>query len=94
MTASMEIVTSEKKDILLAPSDAVFSEGGQTYVTTPAGRTVYVTTGIADEDDVEIVSGLEEGDRVMTRERAASDQRSLPLAGRVAHRASVQANLP
>jgi HlyD family secretion protein len=94
MTASMDIVTHEARDILLVPSDAIRTENGQSYVETGDGRKVTVETGISDSDSVEIVSGLEEGDLVRTRERAEAEQNNVPFGSRAANRASGQANMP
>ena len=83
MTASMQIVAAEKSGILIVPSDAINSANGQNYVVTSDGRTVYVETGISNQDYVEIVAGLNEGEQVQTRERAepANGQGFPPMGG-------------
>ena len=88
MTASLDIVTNEARGILLVPSDAIRSENGKTYVETGDGRKVTVETGISDKNNVEIVSGLEEGDLVRTRERTETQQVGAPFGGQAANRAS------
>lgn len=68
LNAEIEIITSGGDDILVVPVDFVYTEGTQEYVykinREDETEKTYVETGISDLSYIEIVSGLEEGDRV------------------------------
>ncbi|HNW44874.1 MAG TPA: efflux RND transporter periplasmic adaptor subunit [Elusimicrobiales bacterium] len=69
MTADLEIVIKEKKGVLKIPRNAVKAGGGRSFVLIPQGgqrppERWAVTVGEKDDDGVEVVSGLEEGDDV------------------------------
>ncbi len=65
MTADVEILVAEKMDALLVPAEAVRGNGPQKTVLTPASapggdpEPVVVVTGLSDDTNTEIVSGLE-----------------------------------
>ena len=70
MSAEMEIVIHHREDALSVPFGAVFLADGKSRVRVwdegeGGVRTVDVTTGITTVDAVEILSGLEAGDRVV-----------------------------
>jgi len=70
MSASVSVILSERAHALTVPSEAVFSEGGQTlvYVVKP-DSTVERTTivlGTRQSDAVEVVQGLSGGARIVT----------------------------
>jgi len=69
MTASVSIITEKKEDVLLLAQDAVISMGDRAFVevVSAAGETKRqrVETGISDGTNIEIVSGLKEGDKVV-----------------------------
>lgn len=69
MNASAVITLSTAEDVLLVSEDALVEENNTTYVyttydeeTDTLGGLVEVTTGLSDSENVEITSGLEEGD--------------------------------
>lgn len=67
MTADVEIVTASKEDALIVPLRAIQSEDGKSYVwrRSPTGfEKVEVTLGVMTETEIEITSGLSEGDEV------------------------------
>lgn len=69
MTADIDIITSEKKDVLIVPFRSLTKESGKTYAQAkrPDGtfERVEVAVGLeGDEGMVEIRSGLKEGDEV------------------------------
>ena len=72
MTANVTFMVSEKDDALLVPAAAVHVERGKSIVMVPnpdaPGETLNkeVKLGISDGKKVEIVSGLEEGETIMT----------------------------
>ena len=67
MTARVDILVAERQNVLLVPANALFDRRGVTvvHVIHPWGReTRRVRTGESDEQDVEVLSALQEGDRV------------------------------
>lgn len=73
MTANVVFNTIEKDDILTIPSEAVQQENGQSGVMIPAekkgDKPVFkpIQTGVTDGKQVEVVSGLNEGDRILIK---------------------------
>ena len=72
MTVSAAIITDTAVDVLIVPSSAVKTANGASYVqvlssTTTPPQNVPVTTGISDDTDTQIISGLTEGQQVVTR---------------------------
>ncbi|HEX3000385.1 MAG TPA: RND transporter, partial [Armatimonadota bacterium] len=81
MNATCDFVTARKSDVLTVPNAAVKNAGGQTRVLVavngkPVPREVQV--GLSDNDNTEIVSGLQEGDVVVT---AVNDPRKQATTG-------------
>jgi RND family efflux transporter MFP subunit len=69
----IEIDGEERVDAVLVPAEAIVRTGGETAVLVAAGDRAQrrtVTTGLADTDSVEIVSGVEAGELVITRGQA------------------------
>ncbi len=69
MTVNVTFTLEEHKDTLIVPFRAIETEGGQAYVTrvTASGREaerVAVTLGLITDTQVEILSGINEGDVV------------------------------
>lgn len=68
MTCKVSFADAEKADSLLAPKEAVFSEGDQSHVflfrngSDPKKRVV--KTGKSDDKMIEILEGLSEGDKI------------------------------
>ena len=70
MNGDVDIVISEKDNVLLVPITATIEENSKTFVwVEDEGRAkkVEVTTGSSSIDDIEITSGLTEGTKVITR---------------------------
>ncbi|MBK8575364.1 MAG: efflux RND transporter periplasmic adaptor subunit [Elusimicrobia bacterium] len=69
MTANLTFHVEEKQNVLLLPPAAVKTEGGASVVTVPGPKgkslTVAVQTGLSNGKQVEIVSGVAEGDAVL-----------------------------
>lgn len=71
MSVNAAIITAFKADTLTVPNTAVKNQNGGAYVQTlgkdgkPERKTV--TTGLASDTDTEILSGLAEGDEVVTQ---------------------------
>ncbi|MBM3272075.1 efflux RND transporter periplasmic adaptor subunit [Candidatus Kaiserbacteria bacterium] len=72
MTADMTIAATRRPDVLLIPRGMVYEKDGASYVLVKEGDTQTeraVETGDTSSfGDIEIVSGLTEGDRVVPRE--------------------------
>jgi macrolide-specific efflux system membrane fusion protein len=72
MTANVVFKTARKEGVLLLPSDSIQQDGDRSYVlrpsTDPKGQpqTVTIQMGLTDGKQVEITSGLTEGDRILT----------------------------
>ena len=69
MTAQANIIINTKQDVLLIPSTAIQTENGQTYVRVLKNgkeEQISVETGLASSSQIEIISGLTEGDSVIT----------------------------
>lgn len=86
MAVSAQIITSSKADVLTVPNQALQNQNGQTLVRVLKNNQpeeVPVETGLASETETEIVSGLTEGDEVIT-EVVSSNQgntNSSPFGG-------------
>lgn len=70
MSADIDIKTAEKSDVLAVPARAIKMEGNKKYVEILKGEITekkFIKTGLeGDEGLVEVVSGLNEGDKVIT----------------------------
>jgi HlyD family secretion protein len=70
MNAEVNIITSERKSVLLVPSEAVKKDiKGNTYVQVYKNENIQsqtVVTGVRNASNTEIVSGLAAGDMVVT----------------------------
>ena len=67
MTANVTIIVEKRENTLIVPFRAVETEGGQAFVTlqTDAGsQRVPVTLGLITDTQIEILSGVDEGDLV------------------------------
>jgi multidrug efflux pump subunit AcrA (membrane-fusion protein) len=67
MTVNVMFTLEERKDTLVVPFRAVETEGGQAYltrVTASGSERVTVTLGLITDTQIEILSGIEEGDVV------------------------------
>jgi len=77
MSANVDVTISKKKDILLLPATAIKERKGKKFVLLktefgePENREVQ--TGIEDGKNVEIVSGVEESDLVLSNEKGRKE---------------------
>jgi macrolide-specific efflux system membrane fusion protein len=72
MNAAVDFITQDKKNILLIPVDAVYKENGQDYVLLRQANSKEplkkpVSLGISDDKNVEILSGINENDRIILK---------------------------
>lgn len=79
MSASANIIIATKSDVLLIPSTAIQTQQGQDAVRVLNGKTVEsvsVETGLSSDTQTEIVSGLTEGQTVVTGNVSATTSQS------------------
>ena len=85
MTASVDVVVAERKGVLRLPTSAVSPREGEATVTVllPDGKTGTrtVRTGLKGDDDIEIISGLREGDQVVLQPGPAGGPPAPPQGG-------------
>lgn len=77
MTANADLVTAQRKNVLLVPNRAITvdRQANKYYVNLVRGETiekVEVVIGLRDSSYTEIVSGLQDGDRVSIGENSSS----------------------
>lgn len=66
----IDIDAEERTDVVVVPAEALLREGGSTAVMIANGARAErrtVTTGLQDEQDVEIMSGVRAGEMIITR---------------------------
>jgi len=81
LSATCDFLAGEKSDVLALPTKAVRKREGKSYVLVlaePNAITVPVEVGLEGDDTIEIVSGLNEGDRVLLPQTATPGPRDLP----------------
>jgi multidrug efflux pump subunit AcrA (membrane-fusion protein) len=87
MTVNASIITDAKTDVLSVPASAVKTQNGASYVmafnpalqdtgapvvTKVAPTRIPVEIGITDDTNVEITSGLTEGQQIVVRSQTSS----------------------
>jgi RND family efflux transporter MFP subunit len=68
MFAKVKLITSQHKDTLIIPAKAVIREGGEDFVFVVEGSKAKmhsIKIGLKEEEQVEVISGLKEGDKVI-----------------------------
>ena len=69
MTGNVDVITAQKQNVLRLPVTAINPRNGRATVQVLGkdGKTETrdVTTGLKGDDDIEITSGLNEGDKVV-----------------------------
>ncbi len=87
MTADVEIIITERENVLIVPLRAVHTENGSASVDLMGANQqverVPVELGMVTETEVEIISGLSEGDVVVVVASAAQEGRAgfMPFGG-------------
>jgi macrolide-specific efflux system membrane fusion protein len=73
MNATVEFITKQKDNVLLLPLEAVHKEKDESfvYVAANSGTPVIkpVTVGMSDDKNVEIVSGIDEDEKVIVKSK-------------------------
>ncbi len=70
MAANVDVTAQRKDDVLLLPNRAIETVGDRQYVTIRDGdttRDVEIETGLSNNSETEVVSGLNEGQAVVVR---------------------------
>jgi HlyD family secretion protein len=79
MTAIVELVTAEKKGALLIPNSAILPKGSGRVVQVPDGanatKEVDITIGISDGVQTEVLTGLTEGQEIISTPLTSTSQR-------------------
>jgi len=93
MTAEVHIILGRAKNVLLVPTDGLMGEGKdniyEVRVLSPNGKVTErkVKIGIKTQSQAEVLSGLEQGDEVITGETgAAAANGHISMSGRKAMR--------
>ncbi len=84
MTANLTIVVDSRENVLLLPLRAVRTQGNQKTVTVQykgQSISVPVTTGLTNDQSVEILSGLQEGDVVAINQTTTRQTNNIPGGG-------------
>jgi len=79
MSVSATIITDVKQNVLLVPSSALKQQNGSNYVEIMTGNTPQsqsVEIGLSNDTMTEIISGLKEGDNVVTQTITANTTQS------------------
>jgi len=70
MTANVIVVTESKENVLTIPQRAIFEKDGKKFVRIVEGdnlKEIEIQVGLKGvQGEVEIISGLKEGDKVVT----------------------------
>lgn len=77
MTTQGKVMIAEKKMVLLIPNTAIKKQGKGHFVQVLNGNNVEeraVELGLSDSQYSEIISGLSEGEQVITAQRSANEQ--------------------
>jgi len=84
LSATVTITIQEKKNVLVVPSRAITTQGGKSTVQVVNGatiETVDVTTGLSDDSNIEIASGLSEGQTVVVKASGSSSSSAFGPGG-------------
>jgi len=66
MTSTVEIQTASAENAIAVPNLALRTQGDRTFITSEAGSNIPIETGITDGMYTEVISGLQEGDRIQS----------------------------
>jgi multidrug efflux pump subunit AcrA (membrane-fusion protein) len=77
MTTDNRIIVENMEDVIAIPRTSLFGTAEENYVFVKKGGQAYkqkVTTGIENEEEVVIKSGLNIGDKIFTRLPSNADE--------------------
>jgi len=84
LTVTVTILVDARTDVLLVPSSAITSQGGQTYVQVVKGDATEeraIETGISDWQYTEVINGLSEGEQVVVPKNTSPTTSTLQPRG-------------
>ncbi|MBI4734079.1 MAG: hypothetical protein HY779_04600 [Rubrobacteridae bacterium] len=84
MAATANIITETKDNVILIPSGAAKTSGGQSTVTILKNKQpqqVTVELGISSDTQIEVISGVSEGDAVVTASSSSTQQATSSSGG-------------
>ncbi|MCK9554430.1 HlyD family efflux transporter periplasmic adaptor subunit [bacterium] len=72
MSANVDVIVAERKNVMLIPAEAVTAEGSRKTVTvknekTGEIKTTDISAGLSDSENIEVLSGLKEDDTVLVK---------------------------
>ncbi len=72
MSANVDVIVTERKNVLLIPAEAVTAEDSRKTVTvknekTGEIKTTDISAGLSDSENMEVLSGLKEDDTVLVK---------------------------
>jgi macrolide-specific efflux system membrane fusion protein len=72
MSANISVISRSKEGILTVPDEAITKDGGKHYVTVSSGpgkrgTLREIETGISDDKNTEVVSGLSPGEKILVK---------------------------
>ncbi|MCA8997007.1 MAG: HlyD family efflux transporter periplasmic adaptor subunit [Planctomycetaceae bacterium] len=85
MTATAHILTNQRQSTLLAPMRSIVEVAGRTVAFVRSGDEILardVEIGLTNENTIEILEGLEEGDEIVLKPRVTCAQRLLDIEAR------------
>jgi len=83
MTANVSFSIATRVGVLLAPSEAVKTRGGRSYVLVAgngAPNEKEITVGLSDGKRIEVVAGVNEGEKLLAAQLKPAAGRSSPLS--------------
>jgi len=66
-SATARIIVEKRENVLLIPEEAVHFERDEVYVSLPGKGKKLIKTGFSNGIDMEVISGLEEGDTILAK---------------------------
>ncbi|MDD2702819.1 MAG: efflux RND transporter periplasmic adaptor subunit [Candidatus Omnitrophica bacterium] len=77
MNATVDFIEQDKENILVIPAEAVYKDNGDRYVLVSRGTgqellKTPVTLGITDDKNIEVISGVTAGDKIMLKSKKYS----------------------
>lgn len=98
MSVSAAIITDVKQDIIIVPSGAIKIQNGESYVEvlnsgqTPIETTV--KTGLSNDTETEILSGISTGDKIVTQTINSSSSSTSSSSSSSSSRSSSSLHIP
>lgn len=74
MNTTVDFILEKKEGIMVIPREALYEKNGFSYVLTPGKEGLEpvkarVTSGLSDDDNVEIISGVTKEDRILLKSK-------------------------